>query len=518
MSKQDQQGLTRREFIRQSACAALEVTSLVNTMAFLRLTNAAVTSQNIFADDYKAMVCIFLAGGNDSNNLLIPIGNAGTNPIRADYEVGRAHMALSEADGVHPLNVPAGTNAFQKYYGSGTSPLGTHPSTPEIAQLFNQGDLSFVCNIGSLIYPIPTRNDYVNDLVPVPPRLFAHDAQQMQWQTSIADQPGAVGWGGRMADLLHAGYNGNQSTVSMSLSLSGINTFQKGMNPETAAFALGNGGAKSLSGFGSNYSSAYEEGGTFNAPIYKTSTSGKRLKMVETLMKLTNENLLENEYAQRLVSARSVESVLGNSLSAADNSGIDFDGIFNAAQTSLGDDLKMIAKLIAGRSSLGNRRQIFFVEVGGYDTHRDQIAAHTELMVELSTALNAFRNALVAVNEWDNVVAFTASDFARTFSPNNSGTDHAWAGHQMVMGGAVNGGQIFGHFPSLKLGDTPGSIDAHRNRGRFIPSISVDQYASVIAKWFGVGSSEMETIFPNLSRFNDPFTSSEPNLSFLPFV
>ncbi len=516
MSKQNQDGLTRREFIRQSACAALEVTSVVNTMAFLRLTNAAVTSQNIFANDYKAMVCIFLAGGNDSNNLLIPIGDPASNPIRADYETGRANMALSEEDGIHTLNVPGSTKAFQKYYESGSSPLGTHPSTPEIAQLFNQGDLSFVCNIGSLLYPITTRDEYVNETVPVPPRLFAHDAQQMQWQTSIADAPGAVGWGGRMADLLHAGYNGNDSNVSMSLSLSGINTFQKGMNPETAAFPISADGARSLSGFGDNYQSAYEAGSTFDAPIYKTNSSGKRLKMVETLMKLTNDNLLENEYAQRLVSARSVESVLGASL--AESSGIDFDTIFNQAQNPLGDDLKMIAKLIAGRSSLGNRRQIFFVEVGGYDTHRDQINAHTELMTELSTALEAFRNALVEVNEWSNVVTFTASDFARTLSPNNTGTDHAWAGHQMVMGGPVSGGQIFGHFPSLKLGDSPGSMDADRNRGRWIPSVSVDQYASVIAKWFGVGSNEMETIFPNLSRFNDPFTSAEPNLEFLPFT
>lgn len=515
MSKNNN-GVTRREFIRQSACAALEMTSVVNTMAFLRLTNAAVTSTNVFADDYKAMVCIFLAGGNDSNNLLVPLGDPTTNPIRQDYENGRVHMALSESDGLHALNVPANTQAFQKFYGSGTSSLGIHPSAPEVAQLFNDGDLSFVCNVGSLLYPVPTRDDYINGTVPLPPRLFAHDAQQMQWQTSIADQPGAVGWGGRMADLMNAGYNGDASRVSMSVSLAGINTFQKGLNPETAAFALTSGGTRSMSGFGTNYANALEEGSTFQDPVYKTNTQGYRLKMMETIMKLTNDNLLENEYSQRLVTARSVEDVIGDSISTADNSGVDFDTIFANAGSELGDQLKMVARLITGRSDLGNRRQIFYVQVGGYDTHANQIESHAELMAELSTALKAFRDALVAANEWDNVVAFTASDFARTFSPNATGTDHAWAGHQMVMGGPVSGGNIFGHFPSLKTGDAPGSMDAHNQRGRFIPTIAVDQYASVIARWFGVQASEMDTIFPNLIRFNDPFVSSEPNLLFLP--
>ncbi|MFK7801202.1 MAG: DUF1501 domain-containing protein [Anaerolineae bacterium] len=516
MIKKDEHGISRREFIRQSACAALELTSVVNTMAFLRLTNAAVTSSNIFADDYKALVCVFLAGGNDSNNLIVPMGDSGSNPIRADYEAGRVHLGLSDADGLHPLNVPANTNAFKKYYSSGTSPLGIHPSTPELAQMFNGGDLAFVCNVGSLLYPIPTRDDYINKLVPAPPRLFAHDAQQMQWQTSIADQPGAVGWGGRMADLMNAGYNGSESKVSMSISLAGINTFQKGMQPETAAFALTSGGARSLSGFGSNYSNAYESGSTFANPTYKDNTSGSRLKMVETLMQLTNDNLLENEYAQTLVSARNVEDAVGGSISAADGSGVDFDTIFADATTSLGDQLKMVAKLITGRSALGNRRQIFFVQVGGYDTHANQLESHSELMGELSTSLKAFKDALVAAGDWDKTVAFTASDFARTFSPNATGTDHAWAGHQIVMGGPVAGGDIYGHFPSLKTGDQPGSIDAHKLRGRWIPSIAVDQYASVMARWFGVQASEMDTIFPNLVRFNDPISSSEPNLMFLP--
>ncbi|MEM7797634.1 MAG: DUF1501 domain-containing protein [Chloroflexota bacterium] len=506
--------VTRREFIRQASCAALELTGVVNTMGFLRLTNAAVIQGNLYqVNDYKALVCIFLAGGNDSNNMLVPAGTAGGSPPRADYEGSRTNVALP-VNQLHPLNLPNNTRAFNRDYGGGTYPMGIHPSAKPIADLFNAGELGIVCNVGSLLYPIGTREDYVQKLVETPPRLFAHNTQQMQWQTSIPDQVGAVGWGGRLADLLDAGYNGDASKASMSISLAGINTFQRGLTPETAAFALSSNGVRSLSGFGGNYSQAIQTGSTFENPIYRDNRQGARLQMVEQLMKLTNQNLLEDEYAQSLVSARTVEGVVGNALSDADASNVDFDGIFANAQSSLGDQLKMIARLITGRSSLGNRRQIFFARVGGYDNHNNLIESHAPLMEELGNSLQAFRNALVAAGEWENTVAFTASDFARTLSPNSDGTDHAWGGHAIVMGGPVNGGDLYGHFPPLKTGDVAGSMDS-QTRGRIIPTTSVDQYSAPLAQWFGADSNSMETIFPNLVRFDDPFTSSTANLQFI---
>ncbi|MEM7797636.1 MAG: DUF1501 domain-containing protein [Chloroflexota bacterium] len=506
--------VTRREFIRQASCAALELTGVVNTMGFLRLTNAAVIQGNLYqANDYKALVCIFLAGGNDANNLLVPMGTAAANPARQDYEAARTVVALPVNE-LHSLNVPNATSAFDRHYGDGTFTMGVHPNAQPLAELFNSQELAFVCNVGSLLYPIPNREAYVNQIVERPPRLFAHNTQQMQWQTSIPDQVGAVGWGGRMADLLNAGYNGDASKASMSISLAGINAFQRGMLPETAAFALSSNGVRSLSGFGTNYANAVEAGSTFDNPIYKDTRQGGRLKTLEQLVRLTNQNLLEDEYAQKLVAARTVEGVVGDSLSAADNSNVDFETIFADAQSSLGNQLKMIAKLIAGRSALGNRRQIFFARVGGYDNHNNLLTAHAPLMTELANSLKAFRDALVASGEWNNTVAFTASDFARTLSPNSDGTDHAWGSHAMVLGGPIKGGDLYGHYPPLKVGNVAGSMDS-QGRGRIIPTTSVDQYSAPLARWFGADSNSMETIFPNLVRFDDPFSSATANLQFI---
>ncbi|MEM8860326.1 MAG: DUF1501 domain-containing protein [Chloroflexota bacterium] len=513
MSK-DNHELSRREFIRQSACAALELTGLVNTMGFLRLTNASVLQGNLALNgDYKALVCIYLSGGNDAHNMLVPMGDPADNPIRADYEAARSHVQIPSSD-LHPLTIPADSQAFKQHYGDGTFPMGIHPSAPQLAELFNNKDLAFMCNVGSLAFPIVDRQSYLDKKVQLPPNLFAHDKQQMQWQTSMAEKNGTVGWGGRLADLLHAGYNGDASKASMSISLDGVSTFQRGLLPETAAFTVSPTGVRSLKGFGTNYASAVEIGNTFESPLYKNTSEGHRLKMLEGLMRLSSENLLENEVAQRFRSSRMVEGAVGESLTSAGASGVNFDQIFASADNRLGDQLKIIAKLITGQTAIGNRRQIFFARVNGYDNHNSLLESHAPLMDELGSALKAFRDALVAAGQWDNVVTFTASDFARTLIPNTNGTDHAWGSHAIVMGGPVNGGDFHGHYPSLKLGDHPESLDADA-RGLIIPTTAVDQFSAPMAHWFGADSSAIETIFPNLARFDDPLTSSAANLKFI---
>jgi len=228
-------------------------------------------------------------------------------------------------------------------------------------------------------------------------------------------------------------------------------------------------------------------------------------------------------YADTVNNVRSLTDVVGQATLAAEATGVDFDTHFLNPHfpntgTSLGDQLKMVAKLIAGHEALGNRRQIFFVSVEGYDIHANHLPSHVQLLNELSPALMSFRNTLKELGHWDKVVAFTASDFNRNFKMNGSdGTDHAWGGHSMVMGGPVQGGELFGHFPSLKTGDDEGSIDidAATETGRWIPDVSVDQFSAVMARWLGVESSAMEEIFPNLYRFDDPLTSTTPNLGFL---
>ena len=511
--------MSRRDFLRQTACAALGMTALVNTVSYLQLTSAALAQNDGNVEDYKALVCIFLLGGNDSNNMLIPTdGAAGT-----DYLAARPGLGLRE--NLNSLTLPS-TSAFDKYYGGTPSSMATHPDTPEMAEMFNAGELAFICNVGTLAAPIPTRDDYLQERVPVPFDLFAHPEQQMQWQTSVSDQAYTTGWGGRTADLLHAAYKGPEYLVSMNISMNGLNVFQTGPTVEiTDVSALTDDVGNFLDGYanatGSRlYGRAYQANTNYPNPSYLDTPEGDRLRTLDLLLGLNRDNLLEQELTSKIRHARILNEsgILGTAVDTALGTGVDFNEIFATADSGLGDQLNTVAKLIVGRSALSNKRQIFFVNVRGYDTHSGQLESHSALMQELSQGLKAFRDAMVAAGDWDKVVAFTASDFNRTMGGNDDGTDHAWAGHAVVTGGPVAGGNLYGHFPSLKLGDHPLSIDAHQRRGRWIPSVAVDQYASILTRWFGADSNSMETIFPNLYRFNDPTTTTEPNLGFIPSV
>jgi uncharacterized protein (DUF1501 family) len=519
VKKHQKEGLrSRRDFLRQSACASLGVTSLVNMLAQLRLMTAAM-AQGGPDPGYKALVCLFLNGGNDSNNLFVPAGDPATDEVRADYETGRGLLGIPSGQ-LHAVTVQPGTQAFARHYGSAVPQMGFHPSAPGLATLFNAGELAVVCNVGSLAYPVTSRDDYLGGKVPLPQQLFSHSDQQTQWQSSIPDRPFTSGWGGRAADLLNSSYNpAAASKVSMSISLAGVNSFQVGTSGQVVQYVVKSTGTVPLSGFSSG-SEAY--GGALNPDgSYKTTDQGKRLKAFEDIMRLTHANLHEEEYNRIIRRARATEGFIGAAMTAAAATGVDFDTNFANAATSLGDQLKMIAKLIAGRSVLGNNRQIFFCQVGGYDTHATLLTSHANLMAELSGGLKAFRDTLVELGVFDDVVTFTASDFNRTFTPNSAdparaGSDHAWGGHTLVMGGQVNGGDIYGHYPKLKIGSAAGSIDAGtNNRGRWIPDTSVDQYSAVLTKWMGAGTSDIEAIFPNLPRFDDPFAVSSANLAFL---
>lgn len=509
----------RRDFIRQSACASLGVTGLVNMLAQMRLMTAAM-AQGGPDPGYKAMVCLFLNGGNDSNNLFVPAGDPLTDEVRADYQAGRGVLAIPREQ-AQLVNLPPTTQAFKRHYGNTVPVMGFHPNAPALASMFNAGELAVVANVGSLAYPVATRADYLGGKVPLPQQLFSHSDQQTQWQSSVPDRPFTSGWGGRAAELLRASYNpGGTSNVSMSISLAGVNSFQVGTSGQVVQYVVRPTGTVPLSGFNATSTDTYA--GALNTDgSYKTTDQGRRLKAFEDIMRLTHANLHEEEYNRIIRRARATEGYIGAAMTAAAASGVNFDANFTGTTTSLGGQLKMIAKLIAGRSTLGNNRQIFFCQVGGYDTHSTLLTSHAPLMSEISTGLKAFRDTLVQLGVFDNVVTFTASDFNRTFTPNSTdparaGSDHAWGGHTLVMGGQVNGGDVYGHYPKLKIGSATGSIDAGtNNRGRWIPGTSVDQYASVLTKWMGASSNDIDAIFPNLPRFDDPLTVSSANLAFL---
>lgn len=495
--------------------------------------------------DYKAMVCLFLYGGNDANNMLVPLnGTARTNYDTARPTTHPLHISTANA---LPLTAPAG--GFGQ--ASATS-FGIHPNMGNMQSMFNNGDLAFVANIGTLVQPI-TRSQYITvpRTVPVPPQLFSHSDQQLQWQSSIPDKPFQNGWGGRTAELLNNLVNPD-SKVSMNISISGQNSFQVGNS--VIQYAVSTSGVVGLSGYSASTNPYFAPGTYGNSADYSVSpvayapnNSGRTLKALDTITKLTRMQLgeaeshyqhhLEEGYNDAMKRARDNEAIVGSALGSA-TTAIDtaFANAFPGVTTlpDVANQLKMVARLIQGRSSLENNRQIFFVSMGGFDTHQNQPTDHANLMGNLDKALKGFKDAIDAItaaegsgNLWDDTLLFTHSDFARTLQPNgnetSSGTDHGWGGHQIVMGGPVIGKQIYGTFPDLARAT---GQDVDSNRGRWIPTHAVDQYASVAAKWFmsqgtnyvnGITSANISDIFPNLGRFQSA-TTIPSQLGFVDFT
>jgi len=464
MNTQEANLVSRRAFMRQGVCAALGATGLLSTIANLRMLNAATSLQSDMAidGDYKALVCLFLYGGNDANNMLIPIDET----TYAAYAAARQVLALPR-DLVLPITprTPDGRS------------YGLHPSMPEIQSLFTQGRAAMLCNVGTLVEPV-TRERYRARTVRLPRQLFSHNDQSVQWQTSRPDTTSRTGWGGRVADLVQS-LNENQR-LTMSISLAGTNQFQVGAN--VSQYNVTTNGSIALAGMSTN----------------ATSASGIRTQAINSLLDMEKRNLFDMAYSQMLDGAIENDVVLRAALEAAPNP----TTVFPA--TSLGNQLRMIARLIKAGPTLGFRRQIFFASVGGYDTHDNMLVAHASLLTNLSQSLGAFYNATAEFGVENSVTTFTASDFGRTFTSNGAGSDHGWGNHQLIVGGAVRGGDLYGTFPNLTIN---GPDDT--GQGRWIPTTSVDEYSATLARWFGVAESELSTILPNLSRF------PRPNLGFL---
>jgi uncharacterized protein (DUF1501 family) len=454
--------MNRREFMRAAACAAVGTASLVSTVWDLRMINAAVGQVAAPVTDYKALVCLFLFGGNDANNLIIPTNTDATDFNNYNnYSAVRGILALpnaGSAGGVLPIN-PSN--------GDGTHTYGLHPACTGMQTLFENGNLAIVCNVGTLVGPV-TQAQYIAKTAAVPPQLFSHNDQQVQWQTSVPDRVSRTGWGGRCADLLDTLNNNNQ--VSMTMSLAGANTYEVGN--VIHAYNIGTGGAVSLS-----------------------NVTGARLQALNDLIHMGHPQLFEDAFA--VVTNRAVANA------SIVNTAIASSPTFTTAfpNTSLGNQMKMIARLIYARTALGHNRQVFFCSVGGYDTHGDQLTAQQSLFNELSLSLKAFYDATVQLGVAPNVTTFTSSDFSRTFPFNGSGTDHAWGSHAIVVGGSVLGKKIYGTYPTLKVGGPSDTATNSGATGRWIPTTAVDQYSATIAKWFGVQNGDMGTVFPNIGRF-----------------
>ena len=489
--------LTRREFIRRATCATLGTAAMTSAIQDLRFMNAAVAQTGI--TDYKALVCIFLYGGNDSNNLVVPT-------IQSEYNnyagIRTPVLAIPQSSllGVTSQNPDGHT-------------YGLHPSCVKLQGLFGQGKLAFLFNTGTLVYPL-TRQLYLSGgSVVKPPQLFSHADQQTQWQTSVPDQPPTTGWGGRCGDLLNSVQPG--APVSLMVTLTGANTFEVGNI--VSQYSVSTSGAVALTMPGTPGGGA----------------SSNRLPTLLNVLGLPYTNLQSQAYAGVAKHAIDTSTLLNTAIAPTASASywntkfpttitppITGAATFNS---SLGPQLQMIARLIAAGSTpvasggFGMKRQIFFCSVGGYDLHTGQtnytantpnnvlLGAHTNLLAELDQCMNAFQLAMEQLTLSDKVTAFTASDFSRTFPSNGQGSDHGWGSHHMILGGAVQGGKTYGNFPVQQVN---GPDDT--GTGRWIPSTAIDQYFATIATWFGVDPDNLATIFPNLSRF----TSS--NLGFLP--
>jgi uncharacterized protein (DUF1501 family) len=468
---------TRREFIRQAACAALGTAALTSTIRDLRFMNAAVAQSNII--DYKALVCIFLQGGNDSNNLILPTSQAEYD----NYAAIRTQVLAIPQNAILPIS-PLVSDGHE---------YGLHPSCPELQTLFGEGKLALLFNTGTLVFPL-TRAQYLSGALSKPPQLFSHADQQTQWQTSVPDQPPLTGWGGRCADLLAAVQPG--APISLSVTLSGANTFEVGNT--VSQYSVSTGGAISLAG-----------------------VSGARLQTLTNILGQLYPNLQAQAYAG--VAKHSIDTgTLLNSAIAPTMPSTYWTVPFpvkitpptggNAFTSALSPQLQMVARLIeAGHrpvtnGGFGMKRQIFFCQVGGYDLHTNQtlpgrttVGSHANLLAELSQSMLAFQRAMEQLGLSGNVTTFTASDFGRTFPSNGQGSDHGWGSHHLILGGAVKGQQTYGSFPTLAVN---GPDDT--STGRWIPTTAIDQYFATLASWFGVDSGNLATVFPNIGRFATP--------------
>lgn len=438
---------SRRDFLRWT-CGGAAAAATFHTLGSASVLRAASGG----AADYRALVVVYLAGGNDSFNMVVPT-NAGPY---SDYADARQNLAvpLNELIGIAPATPDGNT-------------YGLHPSLAPLVPLFSDGRLAFVLNTGNLVRPV-TRAEYQARTVPLPPRLFSHNDQQSQSMRIAADQTGALGWGGALADQLVSRNGG--STLSPGVTLAGSTPLLTGAS--TQAYHLGTGGSVALRGF--------------------NGSTGTALRASFDLLRgQAQAGPLQQQFAITRGEAIDLDVLISGALSGQAPLTTAFP-----EGSKLGAQLSMIARMIGVHGSLGMERQVFFAKKGGWDTHAGQLEDQPVLLADLAASIAAFQAAMVELGCENEVTLAVISEFGRTLTSNGQGTDHGWGGHFMACGGAVAGGDLYGTMPSLVVN---GADDS--GSGRMIPTVATDQFAATLAEWFGVPTAQLATVFPNLGNF-----------------
>ncbi|MBC7548973.1 MAG: DUF1501 domain-containing protein [Polaromonas sp.] len=460
---------SRRAFLRRSGQLALSGTALPFALNLAAMGEAAAFD----ATDYKALVCVFFYGGNDYANTVVTYDDPSYNAYSTIRGGGAGQtaggIALAKADLAATLLNPTTPLAGGRQY-------ALHPAMTGLAGLFNSGQAAVQFNVGPLVVPLTKAQYNSSDrkTYPLPPKLFSHNDQQSIWQSS-SPEGSTIGWGGNIGDLALAA---NSNSLFTCISVTGNAVFLSGDSALSYQVSSG-GGAVPINGVKNN---VYGSSAVKNA--------------MATLVQQSRSHTLENEYNK--VTARAIGAEVQVTSGLA---GVTLATPFPTGN-ALADQLKTVARLIGARNTLGNRRQVFMVSIGGFDLHDNLIAQHPGLLGKVSDALSAFYKATVELGVANKVTAFTASDFGRTLASNGDGADHGWGSHHLVVGGAVNGKAFYGTPPPVSVGSTAAASDQwHVGQGRLLPSTSVDQYAATLAKWFGVADSELTGILPNISRF-----------------
>lgn len=459
--------MTRRAFLKRAGALSIMGMGVPLALKLAGISEAAAFESS----DYKALVCVFLFGGNDHANTVIPFDTTNYDLYSSIRGGGAGRTAGGIALGHSELAATALTTLTPQILTNNIQ-YALSPELKSMASLFNSGKAAVQLNIGPLLTPLTLAQYQGSDRVqyPLPPKLFSHNDQQSIWQ-ALNSEGATKGWGGYMGDLALS--SNNISTLTC-ISATGNAVFLAGDN--ALQYQISSSGA---------------------IPIYAAKGSAFNSSAVSnTLKKLITQNsphLLENELAAVTKRSMDLEEIVNAALNPI-NLSTSFD--IDSNKNSLADQLKVVARLIGARDVLGAKRQVFFVSLGGFDTHDGLNENHPALLAKVDEAMSAFYQATVELGVSEKVTSFTASDFGRTLASNGNGSDHGWGSHHFILGGAVNGGQFYGTAPQISL-----TSNDQVGQGRLLPSTSVDQLAATLARWFGVSASEIGSILPNVSRF-----------------